>query len=321
MEKPMTSIIKKPMKAPSTGASLAELQAMEYPIVCSAKLDGIRGVKTHNGVMSNSMKLLGNKFMQERLNSPYLDGLDGELIVGLPHVDFNIPDDDVFNRTSGAIRRSSGEPDFKFYVFDDFTNKDMSYADRWINPMAEQIARVIDNPYVIVLAQRICNTWQEAIAYEEELIEMGYEGMMARTLSAPYKEGRATPKQGYILKRKPLEQDEGKIVGCFEQMKNNNEKAVNEMGDSYRTAHKENKEGKDTLGGFILKSPLWKETFNCGTIIGGTDVWRKEIWEKFKTDPDSILGNYVTYVYQGIGSIDKPRQPRGKAEFRGKEDM
>ena len=308
-------MIRKPMKAPSTGATLEQLKGMRYPIACSPKLDGIRGAVMPSGVLSNSLKRLGNEFMQECLADPALIGKDGELVVGLPHIDLSLPDDDVFNRTSGAIRRSSGEPDFKFYVFDDFTHKDLSYEERWLSlPVHQQLWTL--NPHVVVLEQRICDTWEEALAFEEECLAKGYEGMMARTLTDRYKDGRCTNKEGIILKRKPLEQDEAVIEDCYEQMKNNNEKAKNEMGESFRTSHKENKEGKDTLGGFTLRSKRWVETFNCGTIIGGKDAWRKDIWEKFKADPSSVLGATVTYVYQDIGSIDKPRQPRCKSEFR-----
>lgn len=299
------------MKAPSNGATLDELKAMDYPIACSAKLDGIRGIKTPDGVLSNSLKPLGNQFMQDELADHSLNGLDGELVVGLPYNDPAIADDDVFNRTSGSIRRSSGEPDFTFYVFDNFNLKHLPYKDRWLN------IKEFANPRVKVLEQRICNTWQEAIAYEEELLAQGYEGMMPRTLSGIYKEGRATAKQGIILKRKPLGQSEGVIIDIFEQMKNNNVKSTNEMGDSFRTSHQENKEGKGTLGGVVIKDPRWKDTFNIGTIIGGTNEWRQRMWN----NPQLLLGKTMTYVYQEYGSIDKPRQPRGKAELRDPSDM
>jgi DNA ligase-1 len=312
------------MKAPSNGASLEELQNMKYPIACSAKLDGIRGVISPDGVLSNSLKPLGNQFMQRELSDPILIGLDGELVVGLPHKGMNDPDDDVFNRTSGAIRRSSGEPDFKFYVFDNFMldfflQVQLSYEERWLNcnRRGALAPHLQNHPRVVVLEQRICHSWQEAIQFENELIEMGYEGMMPRTLCGHYKEGRATAKEGLILKRKPLEQSEGVIVGVFEQMQNNNEKATNEMGNSFRTSHKENKVGKGTLGGVILKDPRWEDTFNCGTIIGGTKEWRQEMWD----NPEKLMGKLMTYVYQGYGSIDKPRQPRGKAELRDPSDM
>jgi len=309
-------MIRKPMKAPSNGATLEELQAMQYPIACSAKLDGIRGVITDEGVLSNSLKPLGNRYLQQELSDARLIGLDGELTVGLPHKDLSLPDDDVFNRTTGAIRRTEGQPDFTFHVFDDFTFKKQSYLQRWVNRIPVDLPRLLDHPRIVILEQRICHTWQEALEYEEELLAIGYEGMMPRTLCGHYKEGRATVKEGLILKRKPLEQDEAVVVGVFEQMKNNNEKGVNELGNSFRTSHQENKEGKGTLGGVVLKSPRWKDTFNCGTIIGGTDEWRQKMWN----EPELIMGQIMTYVYQGYGSIDKPRQPRAKAEFRLKED-
>lgn len=310
-------MIRKPMKAPSESMTEEDLRNATYPLACSPKLDGIRGVITEEGVMSNSMKRLGNEFMQEQLNDRTILGLDGELVVGLPYNDPNDPDDDVFNRTSGAIRRTSGEPDFCFYVFDQFLTKDLPYGDRWVYHSA---LRLLTHPRVKILEQRICHSFEDALAFETELLAIGYEGMMVRSLTAPYKEGRATAKQAYIFKRKPLEQREAKVIGVFEQMENQNEKFTNEMGDHVRSSHQENKVPKDTLGGFILSCDKFGE-FNVGTFKGGTNEWRKDIWEQYKRDPDSILGQLVTYTYQAIGSIDKPRQPRAKAEFRGMEDM
>lgn len=305
-------MIKKPMKAPSTGATLQQLKDMKYPIACSAKLDGIRGVVTPDGVLSNSLKRLGNDYMQECLAYETLIGFDGELVVGLPYADPNVADDDVFNRTSGAIRRSSGEPDFKFYVFDDFSCKISTYQQRWLDNLAHY--QSLDSyPHIVFLEQRICHTWQEALTYEEELLAIGYEGMMPRTFSGRYKEGRATNKEATILKRKPLAQSEGVVVAIYEQMKNNNEKSKNELGNSFRTSHKDNKTGKGTLGGVTLLDPIWGGvTFNCGTIIGGTIEWRQEMYN----NPELIVGKTMTYVYQELGSIDKPRQPRAKSEFR-----
>ncbi len=309
-------MIRKPMKAPGEGVSLEVLKAMDYPIACSAKLDGIRALATGTGVLSATLKTLGNLHMQECLDDASLAGLDGELIVGLPYIDPNVEDDDVFNRTSGAIRRASGEPDFKFYVFDDFTYPELSYQERWLNAI-RKVELFTRNPRVIILEQRICYTFEEAIAYEEELILQGYEGMMARTLHDIYKEGRVTVLQGHILKRKPLEQDEAVVVGIYEQMKNNNEKTKDALGNGVRSAHKENKVGKGTLGGVTLLSPRWKGTFNCGTVIGGTKEWRQKMWD----NPELIMGQTMTYIYQGYGSIDKPRQPRAKAEFRAADDV
>jgi DNA ligase-1 len=310
-------MIKKPMKAPGEGVSLEVLKNMPYPIACSPKLDGIRALALEEGIMSATKKPLGNLHMQACLDDESLIGLDGELVVGLPYADPNDSDDDVFNRTSGAIRRSSGEPDFKYYVFDDFTNPNLSYQQRWAHYTETAIPVLITNPYVVILEQKICHNFEEAVAYEEKLILKGYEGMMARTLTSVYKQGRVTLKEGHILKRKPLEQDEAVVVGVYEQLKNNNTKVKDALGNGVRSSHKDNKVGKGTLGGITLKSPKWAETFNCGTIIGGTTEWRQEMWN----NQDKILGATMTYVYQGYGSIDKPRQPRAKSEFRPKDDI
>lgn len=304
-------MIKKPMKAPSNGASVEELAAMIYPIACSPKLDGIRGIITPAGVLSNSLKPLGNRFLQQELSDSSLIGLDGELIVGLPYKNLLLPDDDVFNRTTGAIRRSEGKPEFTYYVFDNFLQKDQNYYTRWLQRTMTDTSPYT-HPRVQILEQRICYSFQEALAYESDLLAQGYEGMMARCIFGPYKEGRTTTKEALLLKRKPLAQDEAVVLDIFEQRQNTNEKSINELGHSFRSTHQENLIGKGTLGGVILKSPRWQEPFHCGTIIGGTLAWRQEMWDH----PERIIGKTMTYVYQEYGSIDKPRQPRAKAEFR-----
>lgn len=319
-------MIKHPMKAPSKGSPIGDVEAMlaKGIVACSPKVDGIRGIKTPKGMLSNSLKPLGNKFMQKELACGSLNGLDGELTVGLPHNDLSLPDDDVFNRTSGAIRRGSGEPDFTFWVFDQFMDKTWSYQKRWLDhPYPAQI----NHPRVCILPQILCTTIEQVLDYEAECLNQGYEGIMVRLASGHYKEGRATEKEGLLLKRKPLEQREAKIVDVFEQMENQNEKTTNELGNSTRSSHKENKAGKDTLGGWILQDDHWineenpEGLFRCGTIIGGTKEWRKQMWENYKQHPKAFHSKIVTYLYQGVGSIDKPRQPRCKAEFRGPEDM
>lgn len=306
------TMIKKPMKAPSVSASLEELKSLQYPVACSPKLDGIRGITTGSEILSNSLKPIGNKFVQTILSQTKFANLDGELVVGLPYNDVNDPEDDVFNRTSGNVRRAAGEPDFKFYVFDCFTDTSKSYKERWLD---RQDKYKTLSSHIVVLEQKICTTYTEALEYESELLAQGYEGMMVRTLSAPYKEGRATMKEGYIIKRKPLAQREAKIVEVFEQKENLNDKFTNELGNSARSSHQENKIPKDTLGGFVLQDELFGE-FRCGTFKGGTKEWRKATWEAYKKNPTSVLGKIVTYTYQDVGSIDKPRQPRAKAEFR-----
>ncbi|MFM7851045.1 MAG: hypothetical protein ACKO96_03815, partial [Flammeovirgaceae bacterium] len=62
------------------------------------------------------------------------------------------------------------------------------------------------------------------------MLERGYEGVMIRGLHGPYKQGRATLKQGWLMKLKEFDDDEAVIIGYEEKMKNNNAAQVNELG-------------------------------------------------------------------------------------------
>lgn len=306
-------MVKRPMKAPGEPITDFQLKGIDYPLYGSPKLDGIRALCDGTQVLSASLKLIGNAYVQKCLSHDCYEGFDGELVVGLPYCADE--EDDVFYRTSGAIRKKSGEPDFKFYVFDDFTETKKTYDYRWME-LLQGMPEIHCLPFIVVLEQRILNSPEEVLAYEKECVEKGYEGIMIRRGSAPYKEGRATLREEFIFKRKPIADDEAEIVGFYEQLENQNEKVTNELGTSSRSGHKENKVPKGTLGGFVLKSERWDDTFNCGTIIGGTIAFRKEVWE----NQDKYIGKIVKYKYQQYGSIDKPRQPRMKG-FRDSSDM
>ena len=292
--------LKRPMKAPTDPIKDDELKNIQYPIVGSPKLDGFRCIIDEQGALTSSMKPFTNRFVAETLKNPYFVGLDGEIVVGAPHkTDEN---DDVFHRTSGPIRRFDGEPDFKLFVFDNWKGGDFSYKERWI----DSTNLLQKNPRIIVLEQRILKTTDEVIAYEQEMVELGYEGAMIRSLDGTYKEGRCTFREMNIFKRKPFEECEAVIIGVEEQMANLNEKVTNEMGLSKRSSCQINKVPKNTLGMFVLQSDLWEKEFKAGTGHGFDDKKKKEIWD----NKEVYIGQIVTVKYQKYGSIDKPRMPK-----------
>jgi DNA ligase 1 len=284
--------MKKPMKAPSESITDAELENLTYPIVGSPKLDGFRCTKQNGIVLTSSLKPFPNPFIQKAL-SDLPDYFDGELIVGPPN------DPNVFNNTSGPLRRHEGEPDFRFYVFDNFTFPTMSYEERFIIPRLPKHSRILR------LVQEELRSPQDVIDFDNECVEAGYEGTMIRSLSAPYKHGRATAREAYIFKRKGFEDFEARVIGFEEQMENTNEKFTNEMGHSKRSSCKIGLVGKNTLGAFIMKSKKWKDPFRVGGGQGMTAELRKHIWEH----QDEYLNSVWTLKYQKYGSIDAPRIP------------
>lgn len=298
-------MITRPLKAPGVPITDKQLEQLQYPLVSSPKLDGIRALCTGTEVLSSSLKRLGNQYIQECLGYTDYAGLDGELVVGSPTACDEFGMSTVFNTTTGAVRRADGKPNFLFYIFDDFSHPSMSYEGRWLKCKDD-----IDMPHVVVLEQRICHCPQDVIDYDIECVNLGYEGTMPRRISAPYKQGRATFKEEIIFKRKSVLDDEAIIIGFEEANENCNKKTTSELGTSKRSGHKENLVPKGTLGAFILKSDKWKEPFNCGTGLGLTEKIRQEIWN----NQDDWLGKMVTYKYQGYGSLLKPRQPIFKGE-------
>ena len=85
-------------------AKKAEYDKIQYPVLATPKLDGIRCLMVEGVAMSRTMKPIPNQFVQEELAG--LNGLDGELMVK-----------GDFNAVSSAIMSRDGEPDFFFHVF------------------------------------------------------------------------------------------------------------------------------------------------------------------------------------------------------------
>ena len=296
-------MIKRPMKPPSESISNEDLVGiLKYgPLLGSAKLDGYRCV-TMNGAFTSSMKKITNLYTQDILSDPIYNGLDGELIVGKPNLL------ETFNNTTGPIRKASGKPDFKFYVFD---RHDMPGA-----PYSERLEALESLPFVHVIKQVSLVTVKGVVEYELRCVEGGFEGGIVRSPSGLYKPGRCTLKEGNIFKRKPTEDDECTIIGFEEQMLNTNKSKMNETGNMVRSSHKANKVGKGTLGKFIVRSPKWKNDFAIGTGTGLTDKLRQEIWD----NREDLLNAIITYKFQMYGSIDAPRQPIYKG-FRDPNDL
>ena len=66
-------------------------------------------------------------------------------------------------------------------------------------------------------------------AYEEECLAEGYEGVMIRTPDSPYKCGRSTEREGWLLKIKRFEDAEAVVLDTYEGMSNQNEAAAGRL--------------------------------------------------------------------------------------------
>ena len=99
---------------------------IKYPCLVSTKFDGIRALSINGRAMSRANIPLDNLHMQTRFAqyASALEGLDGELIVG------DEADPECYNKTQSAICASGGEPDFRYFVFDDLTEPGFPFDER-----------------------------------------------------------------------------------------------------------------------------------------------------------------------------------------------
>ena len=295
---------------PMLGVAVDSFDKLTYPLLCSAKIDGVRCLIKDGVALSRSLKPIPNKYIQQWVkdNAEILEGLDGELVVG------NAFSPTVFNTTTSGVMSREGEPDFQYIVFDIWSslseNGSVVALDRYLK--LKDISPDLPSR-ANVLLKKVVNSPEEAKEYEEQLLEIGAEGMMVQGLHAGYKFGRSTVKEQKLLKVKRFTDSEYEVVGFEEKMHNANEAKVNAVGNTERSSHKENLIPCNTLGALIL---LAKDgtTFNCGT--GFTDQQRDEIWK----NRHSLLGGLAKIKSFEIGVVQKPRFPVFLG-FRNEGDM
>jgi len=294
----------KPDKTGSSAASTAQItkpmlagkcespDALHFPVLATPKLDGIRCLKIGGRAMTRSFNPISNRFAREWIEANLPDGVDGELMLR----------GGTFNATTSAIGRESGEPDFLFHVFDYVSEGvDVPYACRM-----QELARLPEWEHVEkVLPVEIANADQLA-AYEEKCLAEGYEGVMVRNPAGPYKCGRSTEREGWLLKIKRFEDAEAVVVEPYEGMTNQNEAERDAFGRTKRSMAQAGMVGRGELGGFIVRVLGTGVEFRLGYnhVLGGID--RASLWLRKET----LVGKLVKFKHQPSGAKDAPRFPK-----------
>lgn len=272
---------------PLLGARVESISQVKFPVFASLKLDGIRAIKWGPELLSRTLKTIPNRFLAARLRE-VPSGWDGELIAGEP----NSPN--VYNLSESLVMsRNKDASSIRFFVFDnhesqgDFTTRLESISDL--------------PPSVIKLDQVLIDRADDLLAFEENALASGYEGVVLRHPGGRYKFGRSTIREQYLLKLKRFLDDEAVIIGFEELERNFNEATLDERGYTKRSSHKDNKVGAGMLGALRVD---WKgKELKLGS--GFTEQQRKEIWSA----RDRYLGRKARFKYFPIGIKDLPRQP------------
>ena len=281
-------------------ATCDDINTLMYPVVASPKCNGIRMIVSGGIGYSRSGKPLPNKHLQQwcKDNAEYLEGLDGEVLVG------DVLDEFSLNNTTSGINSIEGCPDFTYVVFD-LVDFKLGYQDRVKKAMQQLLQGRIESEEMrkaVLISHKTITCAESLMKFHEENLKIGYEGTCTRIPNAPYKQGRSTAKQQYLMKLKPMQDAEFVIVGYFEEMQNTNTKELDERGYGKRSTKKEGMVPKGTLGGFTCKTPEGYE-FNVGS--GFTAEMRKDFWQR----KEEFIGKLAKVKYFAAGMDKVPLLP------------
>ena len=283
-----------------------DLSILNFPVLHSPKLDGIRCLITEQGPMSRTMKPIRNEHVCSTLSDPTLIGLDGELIVGDP------TSKTVYRDTNSAVMSIKGSPDFTYYVFDRWDLYEHPFSDR-LSALEDLYATGVLQAPVKLHRHSLARDVYQLLEAEERALEAGYEGLVTRLPDAPYKFNRSTLKEQGMVKIKRFEDAEAEVIGVEELMHNGNEAELDERGYTKRSSRKAGKIPGGVLGALICRTPEGQE-FDIGT--GYTAEERARIWSR----RSSVVGMLAKYKSFRYGVKDKPRHAVFLG-FRHKEDL
>ncbi len=290
--------------------SLKELTA--YPYIVQPKLDGLRGIVIGGRLLSNSLK----PFPNVRLNEAFKDfakhaasGLfEGEFIIrGGTHQDVQ----------SILMTEDAPISNVEYICFDWVINENnwsMPYRNRraWLDSFIASPPYLLINTYMRPINTTAAYNLQILEELEKDYCElMGYEGIVIRSLTAPYKFGRATFKEGTFFKYKRTDDAEAKIIETLELEHNLNEQDTDERGYAKRSSHKANKHGAGIAGSLLVEGINGRyagKTFRV-SLGSATATQREWFWKTRKINE----GRTITYTFAKYrGTDDAPAEPRWK---------
>lgn len=293
---------------PMLASNVKDFKALRFPFLVSPKLDGVRATMQDGVLLSRSLKPIPNKNVQAMF-AELPPGTDGELIVGNPS-------DDPYRRTVSIVM-SDDKPanDVRIYIFDRFDER-APFINRF-NAIRQWHTKY-GYSFTVMVPHLPVENMEELEACEQEFLSRGYEGLMIRSLDGPYKTGRSSEREGYLLKVKRFEDAEARIESCYEEMENQNVAFTNELGRTARSSHKAGKVGKGQLGGFHCVGVGGRYDGVQFDVPSGAmcHEMRKTLWG---CQPE-LIGRLVVYKYFPTGGDTRPRHPIFKG-FRDPRDL
>lgn len=225
---------------------------LKFPLIAQPKVDGVRALHTTGGFTGRSLKKFKNLHITELFSHSALAGLDGELAAERD------THPDLCRLTSSATGTIKGEPWLLWHIFDYVTPETalLPYHHRCAELLPKRFAELQQEvphlfPHLRMIPYEIVNSMEQLVAYEQTCLLAGYEGVIIRGLRGKHKQGRSTPTEGGLLRIKRFVDFEFTVHTIIEGDANENEAQKNELGNTFRSSHQENKVPNGMIGAMI----------------------------------------------------------------------
>lgn len=295
---------------PMLACTVKDVAKLQFPLIATPKLDGIRCTTLKVDAMlgkchpvCRSLKPVPNEHVRDHLETYCPPGLDGELMVR----DTATGKLMQFHDIQGRIMRHEGRPNFEFHVFDYLDRfQDSRYAKGVFTKYMDRLhglKKLILPEFCKAVQHVLIRSNDELESYEESILEQGYEGVMLRTPHSPYKFGRSTFSEHWLMKLKRFHDGEAVIVDSEERMSNQSPKKDDPLGRMRRHTFQDDMVPTNSLGSLLVKDVKTGVQFNVGS--GFTEQDRVKLWD----DRHTLVGKVIKYKSQLHGAKDKPRLP------------
>jgi DNA ligase-1 len=135
------------------------------------------------------------------------------------------------------------------------------------------------------------------------MLDLGYEGIMVRSLEGKYKHGRSTSNEGILWKVKRFTDFEAVVVDIKEAMHNSNPILLDHLGQSVRSKHQENMSGNGMVGTLVCECNGVQFNVAPGTM---NHLQRGTFWQR----RELLIGRTIKVKTFDYGVVDQPRFAR-----------
>jgi DNA ligase-1 len=276
------------------GNILEAMSKLKYPVMATVKMDGIRALVLDmpcgKSLVSRRLKLIPREDLQR--NAMIIPiGFDMEIWY---------PETEFCDITSAVMSEYPENPcNLEFHVLDWFM--DAPYNDR-MSALFDYF--LVSNLSWLKCEQPVtCYNHKQLFAFEKRIIETG-EGICFRAPDSPYKQGRSTLKEQYLVKLARFVYSEVKVINFIEKMHNLCPEKRDGTGHMNRSTSKDFDIGAGTLGAFEVEDENGLR-FKIGTGSGLNDNLRDKIWR----NQDKYFGKTLRIKSKAHGKKIKPRNP------------